>query len=139
MKTKVLKSLILIGIFFLVAGCDSEVPNLQGEWMAVDKKTPYKVVITDNIFQIQIYQVENTTDSNPKELAPVVEDAAEEIASMLLTDLSYLTLYKRICKCIIPWYKMLRYICTCPMHCACLCTPHPHAQNPQANTLCKST
>lgn len=49
MKTKVLKSLMLIGLFFLVAGCESEVPNLQGEWIAVDKKTPYKVVITDNM------------------------------------------------------------------------------------------
>jgi hypothetical protein len=34
--------------------------------------------------------VEDTTDSNPKELAPVVDETAEDIAPVLLTDLSYL-------------------------------------------------
>jgi hypothetical protein len=36
------------------------------------------------------YHVEDTTDSTPKELAPIVDETAEDTAPVLLTDLSYL-------------------------------------------------
>ena len=52
MKTGLLKSLILIGLFFLIAGCETKPivnQSIEGEWTLVDKKNPFSVVITENM------------------------------------------------------------------------------------------
>ena len=46
MKTKLF---ILAGLFALIVGCESQYPNLQGEWVMVDRENPPKVVITENM------------------------------------------------------------------------------------------
>lgn len=60
MKTKLLKFLVILG-FFLIVGCELEVPNLQGEWIAVDKTNPFSVVITEDM--IHAYYTPVTTRS----------------------------------------------------------------------------
>ncbi len=52
MKTGLLKSLILIGLFFLIAGCESKQivnQSIKGDWISVDKKNPFPVEITENM------------------------------------------------------------------------------------------
>lgn len=58
MKKKLLKSLILVGLFFLVAGCESKLPNIQppniqGEWISIDNPNPFEVLITDNMIYVK--------------------------------------------------------------------------------------
>ena len=58
MKTKLF---YLVGLVILFIGCQStQIPCIEGEWMAIDKNNPYIVVITDNM--IHSY----TTPSTPK-------------------------------------------------------------------------
>jgi hypothetical protein len=70
------------------------------QWFAAETYIPVFESVTayemvDDTMQLAFqtsfyYQVEDTTDSNPKELAPIVDETAEKTAPVLLTDLSYL-------------------------------------------------
>ena len=86
---------------YIESGVDSTAMVVDKyQWFAAESYIPVFESVTayemvDDTMQLAFqtsfyYQVEDTTDSNPKELAPVVEDAAEENAPALLTDLSYL-------------------------------------------------
>lgn len=54
------KSFILLGLLFLIVGCKPICPNLQGEWMTIDKVNPCKVVITENmIHEYRMYETKS--------------------------------------------------------------------------------
>ena len=56
-----IKLVILMGLLSLVVGCEPTLPNLQGEWKRIDKKNPYKVIITEDM--IHYYPSPSTTRS----------------------------------------------------------------------------
>ena len=53
MKTKLV---ILIGLLFLIAGCESKLivnPPIVGAWTSIDKPNPFEVLITDSMIYVQ--------------------------------------------------------------------------------------